>query len=200
MKLKYYLRGLSVGILFSTIILSIAFRASSKEKADKVNLNTSNTSGTEATDGDVEIKDLEDLLNPSVTPSAAPTVVPTEEEAKDKDETDTSSAEPSVTPTEVDAEEDADKSDDELITDKTDQAADSKEQKEAQDYVIIRIEKGMTSEQVSSILYNYGLIENKNDFNNYMKDHDYSRIINVGDFKISKNATYEQITDLIVEK
>jgi len=58
----------------------------------------------------------------------------------------------------------------------------------------------MTSEQVSSILYNYGLIENKNDFNNYMKDHDYSRIINVGDFKISKNATYEQITDLIVEK
>nr|WP_281533002.1 hypothetical protein [Anaerocolumna aminovalerica] len=61
MKLKYYLRGLGVGILFSTIILSIAFKASSKEKADKVNSNTeSNTSGTEAANGDDGIKDLEE--------------------------------------------------------------------------------------------------------------------------------------------
>lgn len=198
MKLKYYLRGLGVGILFSTIILSIAFKASSKEKADKVNSNTeSNTSGTEAANGDDGIKDLEDLLAPSAAPSIAPTVTPTEEDISDKETTDTSSEAPSVSPTETPLEEETEESNP-IEADQTD---DLKEQnEESKDYIIVRIEEGMTSEEVASILYNYGIIEDKNDFNTYMKKNNYSRIINIGDFKIAKNATYEQITDLIVEK
>lgn len=197
MKLKYYLRGLGVGILFSTIILSIAFKASSKEKADKVNSNTeSNTSGTEAANGDDGIKDLEDLLAPSAAPSIAPTVTPTEEDISDKETTDTSSEAPSVSPT-APLEEETEESNP-IEADQTD---DLKEQnEESKDYIIVRIEEGMTSEEVASILYNYGIIEDKNDFNTYMKKNNYSRIINIGDFKIAKNATYEQITDLIVEK
>lgn len=198
MKLKYYLRGLGVGILFSTIILSIAFKASSKEKADKVNSNTeSNTSGTEAANGDDGIKDLEDLLAPSAAPSIAPTVTPTEEDISDKETTDTSSEAPSVSPTETPLEEETEESN----PVEADQTDDIKEQnEESKDYIIVRIEEGMTSEEVASILYNYGIIEDKNDFNTYMKKNNYSRIINIGDFKIAKNATYEQITDLIVEK
>ncbi|GAA4654704.1 hypothetical protein GCM10023142_18420 [Anaerocolumna aminovalerica] len=197
MKLKYYLRGLGVGILFSTIILSIAFKASSKEKADKVNSNTeSNTSGTEAANGDDGIKDLEDLLAPSAAPSIAPTVTPTEKDISDKETTDTSSEAPSVSPT-APLEEETEESNP-IVADQTD---DLKEQnEESKDYIIVRIEEGMTSEEVASILYNYGIIEDKNDFNTYMKKNNYSRIINIGDFKIAKNATYEQITDLIVEK
>nr|WP_308742340.1 hypothetical protein [uncultured Anaerocolumna sp.] len=198
MKLKYYLRGLGVGILFSTIILSIAFKASSKEKADKVNSNTeSNTSGTEAANGDDGIKDLEDLLVPSAAPSITPAVTPTEKDISDKETTDTSSEAPSVSPTETPLEEETEESNP-LEADQTD---DLKEQnEESKDYIIVRIEEGMTSEEVASILYNYGIIEDKNDFNTYMKKNNYSRIINIGDFKIAKNATYEQITDLIVEK
>ncbi|MBU5333364.1 endolytic transglycosylase MltG [Anaerocolumna aminovalerica] len=198
MKLKYYLRGLGVGILFSTIILSIAFKASSKEKADKVNSNTeSNTSGTEAANGDDGIKDLEDLLVPSAAPSITPTVTPTENDISDKETTDTSSEAPSVSPTETPLEEETEESN----PVEADQTDDLKEQnEESKDYIIVRIEEGMTSEEVASILYNYGIIEDKNDFNTYMKKNNYSRIINIGDFKIAKNATYEQITDLIVEK
>lgn len=198
MKLKYYLRGLGVGILFSTIILSIAFKASSKEKADKVNSNTeSNTSGTEAANGDDGIKDLEDLLVPSAAPSITPAVTPTEKDISDKETTDTSSEAPSVSPTETPLEEETEESN----PVEADQTDDLKEQnEESKDYIIVRIEEGMTSEEVASILYNYGIIEDKNDFNTYMKKNNYSRIINIGDFKIAKNATYEQITDLIVEK
>lgn len=198
MKLKYYLRGLGVGILFSTIILSIAFKASSKEKADKVNSNTeSNTSGTEAVNGDDGIKDLEDLLVPSAAPSITPAVTPTEKDISDKETTDTSSEAPSVSPTETPLEEETEESN----PVEADQTDDLKEQnEESKDYIIVRIEEGMTSEEVASILYNYGIIEDKNDFNTYMKKNNYSRIINIGDFKIAKNATYEQITDLIVEK
>ncbi len=198
MKLKYYLRGLGVGILFSTIILSIAFKASSKEKADKVNSNTeSNTSGTEAANGDDGIKDLEDLLVPSAAPSITPAVTPTENDISDKETTDTSSEAPSVPPTETPLEEETEESNP-LEADQTDDL--KEENEESKDYIIVRIEEGMTSEEVASILYNYGIIEDKNDFNTYMKKNNYSRIINIGDFKIAKNATYEQITDLIVEK
>lgn len=198
MKLKYYLRGLGVGILFSTIILSVTFKASSKEKADKVTSNTeSSTSGTETANGDDGIKDLEDLLVPSAAPSITPTVTPTEEDTSDKETTDTFSEAPSVPPTETPLEEEKDESN----PVEADQSDDLKEQnEESKDYIIVRIEEGMTSEEVASILYNYGIIEDKNDFNTYMKKNNYSRIINIGDFKIAKNATYEQITDLIVEK
>lgn len=206
MKLKYYLRGLGVGILFSTIILSIAFKSSSKEKADKVNSNVeSNTSGTEAANEDDGIKELEELLAPSTAPSVTPTVTPTviptvtpaEEGTKDKETIDTTSETPSVTPTETSAEEETD----EANPEETDQTDDSKGKNEkSEDYIIVRIEKGMTSEEVASLLYIYGIIEDKKDFNTYMKKNNYSTIINIGEFKISKNATYEQITDLIVEK
>lgn len=202
MKLKYYLRGLGVGILFSTIILSIAFKSSSKEKADKVNSNVeSNTSGTEAANEDDGIKELEELLAPSTAPSVTPTVIPTvtpaEEGTKDEETIDTTSETPSVTPTETSAEEETD----EANPEETDQTDDSKGKNEkSEDYIIVRIEKGMTSEEVASLLYIYGIIEDKKDFNTYMKKNNYSTIINIGEFKISKNATYEQITDLIVEK
>lgn len=202
MKLKYYLRGLGVGILFSTIILSIAFKSSSKEKVDKVNSNVeSNTSGTEAANEDDRIKELEELLAPttapSVTPTVIPTVTPTEEGTKDEETIDTTSETPSVTPTVTPAEEETD----DANPKESDQTDDSKGKNEgSEDYIIVRIEKGMTSEEVASLLYIYGIIEDKKDFNTYMKKNNYSTIINIGEFKISKNATYEQITDLIVEK
>lgn len=198
MKLKYYLRGLGVGILFSTIILSIAFKSSSKEKVDKVNSNVeSNNSGTEAANEDDGIKELEELLAPSTAPSVTPTVTPTEEGTKDEETIDTTSETPSVTPTVTPAEEEIDDANPE----EADQTDDSKgKNEESEDYIIVRIEKGMTSEEVASLLYIYGIIEDKKDFNTYMKKNNYSTIINIGEFKILKNATYEQITDLIVEK
>ena len=72
--------------------------------------------------------------------------------------------------------------------------------KEEQEYIIINIQKGMTSEEVASVLTNYGIVENKKEFNNYLKDNGYSTKIKIGDFKLSNDYSYEEITNIIVEK
>ncbi len=197
MKLKYYLRGLGVGILFSTIILSISFNAALKKKTKEMKSNADNT---EAINSDEEIKDLEDLLVPTKEPTKESTKEPTketkeptggltEEPAKDEEKIDSSNVEPSVTPTKALTEEEPDK---EVVS--------KENSKDSQDYIIINIQKGMSSEEVALILKNYGIIENNKEFNNYLKDKGYCTNIKVGDFKISKNATYEQIADTIVIK
>ena len=197
MKLKYYLRGLGVGILFSTIILSISFNAALKKKTKEMKSNADNT---EAINSDEEIKDLEDLLVPTKEPTKESTKEPTketkeptggltEESAKDEEKIDSSNVEPSVTPTKALTEEEPDK---EVVS--------KENSKDSQDYIIINIQKGMSSEEVALILKNYGIIENNKEFNNYLKDKGYCTNIKVGDFKISKNATYEQIADTIVIK
>lgn len=198
MKLKYYLRGLGVGILFSTIILSFSFKAALKEKTKEIKSNTDNSV---AANTDEEIKNLEDLL--------IPTTDPTNESATDDTTmpTDTPEATPSEDSSdpilEVDKAEDSNKSneDKKLVAEETDKKVDSNEENnDSQDYVYISIQNGMSSGEVALILKNYGIIENNKDFNNFLIENGYYANIKVGDFKLSKNSTYEQIANLIVIK
>jgi len=237
MKLKYYLRGLGVGILITTVILSIAFKVTLNGKIKEA---IADYESEEVAKVEKELNDLEALLNPTLEP----THVPTEDANKNKDEnsniTETPSITPSVTPseaptdsqnehveevaedtdkettTETNTEEVGEKIDDvtsnEELTESSEEPAKNEEDNETDnsgttsdssendDFIYITIEKGMNSEDVSSILENYGVIKDSSEFNNYLKKHGYSTIIRVGTFKIAKNATYDQIVESIVKK
>ena len=66
-------------------------------------------------------------------------------------------------------------------------------------YVTLRITRGMSSEKVSSALFAAGLIESASDFNSYLVRNGKASIINVGEYKISYDADYEEIARLITE-
>lgn len=61
----------------------------------------------------------------------------------------------------------------------------------------ITVSSGMSSEQVAGMLQSNGIIENATDFDTYLKEYGYSKIISVGKYEISANSTYKEIAEII---
>ncbi|WMJ88416.1 endolytic transglycosylase MltG [Anaerocolumna sp. MB42-C2] len=200
MKLKYYLRGMGVGILFATVILATSYHVSSKTQLsdDEIIKRAENLGMVKQSD-----TDLDDIIKPSVTPaaepakdpSAIPTVQPTA----------TPTAEPTVKPTDTKEVKPAKSPDsvpaDEPETTNTDTSAATPEvNKTDQKGITFRITSGMTSEDVSNLLKNKGIIEDSKAFNQYLKINKYTTDINIGEYQIEKYSSYEDIADAIITK
>ena len=181
MKLKYYLRGMGVGILFATIILSVSFRVSSKVRlSDDEIIKRAEELGM-VKQSDVN---LDDIIKPSVTPTVTP----------EKDSPVSPTAQPTATPTAEPAGE--------PTTKPTDKPTGTKEVKptESPGDVTFRIVPGMTSEDVSNLLKDKGIIEDAKAFNQYLKINNYTTDINIGEYQIKKFSSYEDIADTIITK
>lgn len=76
MKLKYYLRGVGVGIILTTLILTISYRANGGAKlSDEEIIKRAEKLGMVMQD-DI---DMDDIVAPTQTPTVTPTSVPTKE-------------------------------------------------------------------------------------------------------------------------
>lgn len=65
------------------------------------------------------------------------------------------------------------------------------------EYVIIRIESGYTSETVANVLYDNQLISDKESFNTLIKSLNMSSKIKVGEKTIKKGSSMEEIINII---
>lgn len=63
--------------------------------------------------------------------------------------------------------------------------------------VSITVSSGMSSEQVAGMLQANGIIENASDFDAYLNQNGYSKIISVGNYEIVANSTYKEIAEII---
>lgn len=212
MKLKYYLRGVGAGILFAVVILSVSYRVSSKTQLSDAEVIKRAEELGMVKQSDVN---MDDLIVPSVTPSADPTATPTVQPA------DTPSAEPTEAPT---ATPSAEPTEAPTVTPSPDPSKEpaldptKKPVKESENSgstpgvtpeanneldhkpVSFEIVTGMTSEEVSNLLKKKGIIEDPGAFNQYLKQNDYTTRINIGEFQIEKYASYQDIADAIVGK
>ncbi len=208
MKLKYYLRGIGVGILFATIILSVSFHASSKTQiSDEKIIKRAEELGM-VKETDLNLDDLidstitpavESTVQPNSTPTAAPTQKPTAPVAGPKEEpTAVQTTGPKEEPTQAPTAEPAQGA----STDSDSQSVTELEINNGSEgnYVTVEIVPGMTSEDVSNLLKEKGIIEDTKAFNQYLKQNDYARNINIGNFEIETYASYEDIADIIVAK
>ncbi|MDF2589391.1 MAG: hypothetical protein K0S41_3232 [Anaerocolumna sp.] len=217
MKLKYYLRGIGVGILFSTILLSVAFRVSSKsEFSDDEIIKRAEALGMVMKD-DNNLK-LDDLLEPTSTPE----ITPPETQVSSTPETSDTDVEPTTTPiVEVTAaptseptnnpDESNNTSTDNTTVEPTSEPTNTtveptsvptKNEEDNSDIKVITVEilNGMSSENVSSLLKNSGVINDDKEFNKYMREHGFTTKIKVGEYKIPVDSTFEQIANFIVDK
>ncbi len=193
MKLNYFMRGLGIGILITTITLSIAFHFSDNYKLSQEeiiqeakNLGLVEASEVDLTDSNKNnIVNIDDLL---------------EKEKSEPDKTEEETAEVETTEeetTEVEATEE-ETAEAETAEEETVEAETAEEETVAEtEEVSITIRSGMTSETVSRLLYDNGLIEDTKDFNNYLINNGYSSKIRVGTFKIPQNTSYEEIVKII---
>lgn len=175
MKLKYYLRGLGIGILVTAAILTIVYHTKGSmsdsqimKRAAQLGMVMASTEDdtlfAQTTQVDTTIEETGTISVEETT-----TVVETTEAV-----TEASTEKPTEAPTEVPTEP-------------------------AAAEVVLTISPGMYSESVSAELVRLGIITNQKEFNSYLVNNGYAECIQTGDFKIKADMSYDEIARIITK-
>ena len=190
MRMKYYLRGMGIGIMGTVIIFMIALifykpnlsDAEVMKRAGELGMVMGEGSGTvaDAQSGDNadegEVINFGDDDGDGVADSAADSTVGTATSS-------TSTEKPSsATTTDPSPSSNADTGDSASAT------------------TTLNIAGGDSSETVSQKLYNADLVKNEDEFNSYLVEHGYDRTLQNGEFSIPDGASYEDISQIITHK
>lgn len=175
MKLKYYLRGLGIGILVTAAILTIVYHTKGsmsdsqiKKRAAQLGMVMASTEDdtlfAQTTQAETTIEETGTISIEETT-----TVVETTEAV-----TEASTEKPTEAPTEVPTEAPAAEA-------------------------VLTISPGMYSESVSAELVRLGIITNQKEFNSYLVNNGYAERIQTGDFKIKADMSYDEIARIITK-
>ena len=203
MKLKYYLRGLGIGMAVTALILGISFSGRQGQEAQTLTDEQIRERASElgmVDSSELTLAALQNSAQPQTTMEPEVTEeseTMTEPEATAEPETTTepeATAEPEMTTKpeataapEMTTEPEATK-EPELIT------------APEQSQTTITIKKGSDSGSVSRVLYEAGLVENAKAFDNYLCNNGYSRSINPGIYEIAPGTSEEEIAKIITGK
>lgn len=215
MKLKYYLRGLGIGMAVTALILGISFSGRQGQEAQTLTDEQIRERASElgmVDSSELTLAALQNSAQPQTTMEPEVTEeseTMTEPEATAEPETATepkATAEPEVT------EESKLTADPETTTEPEATAEpemttkpEATEEPELitapeQSQTTITIKKGSDSGSVSRVLYEAGLVENAKAFDNYLCNNGYSRSINPGIYEIAPGTSEEEIAKIITGK
>lgn len=206
MKLKYYLRGLGIGMIVTALILGISFsnrqdqtsqimtddqireRAAELGMVDSSELTLAalQNSAKQPTEGTPE--ETTQTQEQNNTEAVPETTVPAETQATAEPET---TQEPEAT-----AEPEPEKT----AAPETTAEPEVTEAPQRTQTVSITIQRGDDSGSVSRRLYEAGLVENAKAFDNYLCNNGYSRSINPGTYEIAPGTSEEEIAKIITGK
>ena len=203
MKLKYYLRGLGIGMAVTALILGISFSGRQGQEAQTLTDEQIRERASElgmVDSSELTLAALQNSAQPQITMEPEVTEeseTMTEPEATAEPETATepkATAEPEMTTKpettaepEMTTKPEATK-EPELIT------------APEQSQTTITIKKGSDSGSVSRMFYEAGLVENAKAFDNYLCNNGYSRSINPGIYEIAPGTSEEEIAKIITGK
>ena len=203
MKLKYYLRGLGIGILVTAVIMGVT------QGSRKETLSDREIRERAAALGMVEpgnsLADLEAAETPAATetpevvetpaateiPEAAET--PAATETPEAAETPAATEAPAATETPAATEAPAATETPEVTARPTQKPA---EEEEGSSYTF-EIQAGDSSYQVAYRLQQAGLVADARDFDNYLCSKGYDRKLKTGSYEIPETATEEEISEIL---
>lgn len=221
MKLKYYLRGLGIGMAVTALILGISFSGRQGQEAQTLTDEQIRERASEL--GMVDSSELtlaalqnsaqpQTTMEPEVTEEPKLTADPettTEPEATAELETTTepkATTEPE-TMTDPEATVEPETMTEPETTAEPEMTTKPEATKEPelitapeQSQTTITIKKGSDSGSVSRMLYEAGLVENAKAFDNYLCNNGYSRSINPGIYEIAPGTSEEEIAKIITGK
>lgn len=184
MNLKYYLRGLGIGIVVTAAILSLSHKAEMKKAV--------------MTDEEIitEAKKLGMIMGPVKEPtpeSPVPSEIPKESTSPSgKEDLENPKSEPESTD---EPESGIEPSKAPPMEDTGDLDGKAKET-----FVEITISKGMWSDVIAQLIEDAGLVEDAKDFNEFLSDNGYASYISVGTYEIEMGADYSEIAKIITRQ
>ena len=179
MKLKYYLRGLGIGIVVTAIIMTVALGNKQPMTDDEVIARAKQL-------GMIENSVLTELAEKNETKNETK-----EEPAVEKiDET---KEEPTV--------ESTDETTNEMVDESIKQEEDVKDNDvtNAEKNVSVTVVGGDSSWSVAKRMEEAGLVESAKDFDTYLCKQGYDKRISVGTYEIPVNATHEEMAKIITK-
>ena len=196
MKLKYYLRGLGVGIFVTALIMTIAHHISENKRTmtDSEIISAAKKLGMVME---------EETLFPETTEYEEETTVEdsTEEETSEEETSEEETTEEETTVEETTAEPETEPETEkptEPETEKPTEPETEKPTKSVTEYTLT-ISSGMYSEKVSELLANAGIVSSANDFNNYLINNGYAERLCTGTFKLNTGMSNEEIARAITQ-
>ena len=179
MKFKYFLRGVGVGIIFSSIVFLVAYQGAAAGKMTEEEI----------------IKEAEKL---GMVEKEDPVgdLLTTQTDAKDSKEEPSSSEETKSEENSEDKKQTEQTT--EVTTENTTEATtENNTETTTEEKVTITIEKGSTSYTVCQKLQELGLIEDASEFDTYLVKNGYASRIRVGEHTLKKGMEYHDIAEAI---
>lgn len=206
MKLKYYLRGLGIGMIVTALILGISFSNRQDQTSQIMTDDQIRERAAELGMVDSSELTLAALQNSEKQPTEG-----TPEETTQTQEQNNIEAEPETTvPAETQAtvepettqepEATAEPEPEKTAAPETTAEQEVTEAPQRTQTASITIQRGDDSGSASRRLYEAGLVENAKAFDNYLCNNGYSRSINPGTYEIAPGTSEEEIAKIITGK
>lgn len=199
MKLKYYLRGMGIGIMITTLILIIAFSIHKNDTVQQEEPKQEAASKTvaEAQNSTQIPMDTETETEPATEQNnteQADTQKPTEKQKENETSVVSASTEEKESEEKASEQKTSEtKSSEEKTSEKNTPAA-------ATEKVRFEVGGGEYSDVICKRLLQAGLIDDADAFNKFLIQKDYDNLILPGVYDIPKGATYEEIAALLTTK
>ncbi len=195
MKLKYYLKGFGVGVLFATAILSISLMLNQQQTGltDEQIMARARELGMEMVSAEKETDTEEPTTK---TPESS--TMPAESTSPDITEKETASQGETVTgmegmePVETLGEVPS-------VTESENESSEAVRVEEGADEttVIIHIEKGMSSDTIVRLLEEAGVVESSDELLNRLWEIEKTRYVRAGTYEFTRGMSVEEIADRI---
>lgn len=219
MKLKYYLRGIGIGLIITTVVMALAFMLHKDElisdeevrrRAEALGMvmpeetggrdTLSNNDGASPEALNTPQGEKNDIGSGGDDAAAQPVSAMKDDENKPGGKDAGQVSEEKASDTKASDKKDAsDKENADEADKKKDKNADEPEPGAGEE-VELSIVGGEYSDIVSQKLYKAGLIEDAEDFNKYLADGGYDNLIQPGTYMIPVGADYDTIIGIITEK
>ena len=191
MRLKYYLRGLGLGIIF-TCLMFMLFSNKKADNTDQMDVNQQLETTTETLSNQTSGDDKNDTANDETVSGGADVQNNTDAEDDVNAQNNADAQNPADNQAGAsDATDTSNQTDDSDITGETgtDDVQD--------EYVTLVIEKGDIARDVAESLYEEGIIDDVESFRKYLGETGVSRTLHAGEYNIKVGSTYEEIVELL---
>ena len=184
MRLKYYLRGLGLGIIFTCLMFMLFSNKTANNNTDQTDVYNQIDAATETLSDKTGSSDKTDTLD-------------------DTDTSDEADAQNDISaPDSAEAQNNTDVQDNPNAQDNTDgQNSDAQNNADGSDttdeYVTLVIEQGDIARDVAESLYEDGIIDDVESFRKYLGETGVSKTLHAGEYNIKVGSTYEEIVELL---
>lgn len=229
MKLKFYLRGLGIGVAVTALVMGLALSGNKKgtmtdeeikERAGELGMVeegkvlaqpnlTQSDDATSASENEVTPTSAQkptDTPAPTKTPEPKETPTPEPKETPTPEPTKTPTPEPTEAPTPEPTETPTPEPTDTPTPSPT-QAPEEEKTEVASNVpekngksVNISVSPGSGSETVSALLYHAGLVDSAEKYNEFLCGKGYDRKITTGDHMVPVGSSYEEIAEIMTTK